>query len=148
MTIKDVKEATEVIWGQSVLKMKGDTVGGTASMWRKVLSRFPRSSSSSNKMLNGQLIVSMSTNTFSSPPTALRYALVTHLAYHTKALISEALHATYKMYLLHGFQIVVNIRFLKEKIRSLCHSLPFERMPGIMAVLMVLYIVKFVNGFP
>ena len=41
-----------------------------------------------------------------------------------------------------------NIRFLKEKIRSLCHSLPFERVPGIMVVRMVLHIVKFVNGFP
>jgi hypothetical protein len=41
-----------------------------------------------------------------------------------------------------------NIQFLKEKIRSLCHSLPFERVPGIMVVHMVLHIVKFVNGFP
>ena len=110
---------------------------------------------------------------------------VTHLAHRNKALIWEALHATYKMYLLRGFMIVViagdqefasisdlvvqlptapkldwaaasqhcelierNIRFLKEKIRSLCHSLPFERVPGIMVVRMVLHIVKFVNGFP
>ena len=41
-----------------------------------------------------------------------------------------------------------NIRFLKEKIRSIRHSLPFERVPGIMVVRMVLHIVKFVNGFP
>ncbi len=41
-----------------------------------------------------------------------------------------------------------NIQFLKEKIRSLLHSLPFERVPGIMVVHMVLHIVKFVNGFP
>jgi hypothetical protein len=41
-----------------------------------------------------------------------------------------------------------NIRFLKEKIHSLRHSLPFERVPGIMVVHMVLHIVKFVNGFP
>ncbi len=41
-----------------------------------------------------------------------------------------------------------NIRFLKEKIRSLRHSLPFERVPGIMVVRMVLHIIKFVNGFP
>jgi hypothetical protein len=33
-----------------------------------------------------------------------------------------------------------NIRFLKEKIRSLCHSLPFEQVPGIMVVRMVLHI--------
>ncbi len=41
-----------------------------------------------------------------------------------------------------------NIKFLKEKIRSLRHSLPFKRVPGIMVVRMVLHIVKFVNGFP
>jgi hypothetical protein len=41
-----------------------------------------------------------------------------------------------------------NIRFLKEMIRSLCHSLPFERVLVIMVVSMVLYIVKFGNGFP
>ncbi len=41
-----------------------------------------------------------------------------------------------------------NIQFLKEKIRSLRHSLPFEQVPGIMVVCMVLHIVKFVNGFP
>jgi hypothetical protein len=41
-----------------------------------------------------------------------------------------------------------NIRFLKEKIRSIRHSLPFERVQGIMVVRMVLHIVKFVNGFP
>ena len=41
-----------------------------------------------------------------------------------------------------------NIRFLKEKIHSLSHSLPFDRVLGIMVVHMVLHIVKFVNGFP
>ncbi len=41
-----------------------------------------------------------------------------------------------------------NICFLKEKTRSIRQSLPFERVPGIMVVRMVLHIVKFVNGFP
>ncbi len=49
---------------------------------------------------------------------------------------------------LHCGLIERNIQFLKEKIRSLRHSLPFERVPGIMVVHMVLHIVKFVNGFP
>jgi hypothetical protein len=90
----------------------------------------------------------------------------------------------YKMYLLHGFRIVVikwnhefdsisdlavglptkptlnwaaasqhcglieqHIRFLKEKIWSLSHSLPFDRVLAIMVVWMVMHIVKFVNGF-
>ena len=47
----------------------------------------------------------------------------------------------------HCGLIECNIRFLKEKIRSLCQSLPFERVPGIMVVQMVMHIVKFVNGF-
>ena len=117
--------------------------------------------------------------------TKICFTTVTHLAHQNKALVWEALHATYKMYLLRGFRIVViagdqefasisdlvvqlptapkldwaaasqhcglierNIRYLKEKIRSLCHSLPFERVPGIMVVHMVLHIMKFVNGFP
>jgi hypothetical protein len=46
-----------------------------------------------------------------------------------------------------GF-IEQNIRFLKGKIHCLCHSLPFEWVPGIMVVRMVLHIMKFVNGFP
>ncbi len=41
-----------------------------------------------------------------------------------------------------------NIRFLREKICSLCHSLPFMTVPGIMVVHMVPHIIEFVNGFP
>jgi hypothetical protein len=48
----------------------------------------------------------------------------------------------------HCGLIEQNIRFLKEKIHSLSHSLPFDRVPGIMVVHMLLHIVKFVNGFP
>jgi hypothetical protein len=39
--------------------------------------------------------------------TKICFTTVTHLAHQTKSLIWEALHATYKMYLLHGFMIVV-----------------------------------------
>jgi hypothetical protein len=48
----------------------------------------------------------------------------------------------------HCGLIEQNIRFLKKKIHSLRHSLPFEIVLGIMVVCMVLHIVKFVNGFP
>jgi hypothetical protein len=122
---------------------------------------------------------------FTTYSTKICFTTVTHLGFRTKALIWEALHMTYKMYLLRGFQIVAiagdqefnsishlilslptapkiywgaalqhcglierNIQFLKEKIHSLCHSLSFERVPGIMVVHMVLHIVVFVNGFP
>jgi hypothetical protein len=48
----------------------------------------------------------------------------------------------------HCGLIEQNICFLKEKICSLRHSLPFERVPGIMVVRMVFHIINFVNGFP
>ncbi len=48
----------------------------------------------------------------------------------------------------HCGLIEQNIHFLKKKIHSLCHNLPFEMVPGIMVVCMVLHIIKFVNGFP
>jgi hypothetical protein len=47
----------------------------------------------------------------------------------------------------HCGLIEQNIRFLKEKIHSLSHSLPFEMVPGIIVFHIVLHIVKFVNGF-
>ena len=119
---------------------------------------------------------------FTTYSTKICFTTVTHLGFRTKALIWEALHMMYKMYLLRGFLIVViagdqefnlishlivslptapkidwaaasqhcglikrNIQFLKEKIHSLRHSLPFEWVPGIMVVHMVLHIIKFVN---
>ncbi len=41
-----------------------------------------------------------------------------------------------------------NIRFLKEKTWSICHSLPFERITALMLVRMVLHSVQFMNSFP
>jgi hypothetical protein len=41
-----------------------------------------------------------------------------------------------------------NIRFLKEKTFSICHSLPFEHIPALMLVSMVLYTMQFMNSFP
>ncbi len=41
-----------------------------------------------------------------------------------------------------------NIRFLKEKTRSIRHSLPFERIPAVMLIRMVLHTVQFMNSFP
>jgi hypothetical protein len=118
---------------------------------------------------------------FTTYSTKICFTMVTHLAHRTKAYLWEALFATYKIYFLCGFRIVViageykfasisesvvqlptapkldwatasqhcglierNIRFLKEKIRFLCHSLPFEWVPGIMVVRMALHIIKFV----
>ena len=41
-----------------------------------------------------------------------------------------------------------NIRFLKEKTRSLRHSLPFERISALLLIRMVLHTVLFMNSFP
>jgi hypothetical protein len=121
---------------------------------------------------------------FTTFSTKICFTMITHLSSRNKEVIWVALLATYKMYLLRGFCIVVikgdhefdsisdlavghptkpildwaaesqhcglieqNIQFLKEKIWSLCHSLPFERVPAIMVVRVVMHIVKFVNGF-
>ncbi len=41
-----------------------------------------------------------------------------------------------------------NIRFLKEKTWLICHSLPFERIPALMLVHMVLHSAQLMNSFP
>jgi hypothetical protein len=41
-----------------------------------------------------------------------------------------------------------NICFFKEKTCLIHHSLPFERIPALMLVCMVLYTVQFMNSFP
>jgi hypothetical protein len=122
---------------------------------------------------------------FTTYSTKICFRMVTHIVLHPKEYMWEALHSTYKMYLIKGFRIVVlsgnhefaalndlaanlptapelnwaatsqhcglieqNIHILKKKIHSLCHSSPFEMVPDIIVVHIVLHIVKFVNGFP
>jgi hypothetical protein len=41
-----------------------------------------------------------------------------------------------------------NICFLKEKTCSIHHSLPFEHIPALMLVRMILYTMQFMNSFP
>ena len=41
-----------------------------------------------------------------------------------------------------------NICFLKDKARLTHHSLPFEHIPALMMVCIVLYTVQFMNSFP
>jgi hypothetical protein len=48
----------------------------------------------------------------------------------------------------HVGLIECNIHFLKEKTHSIHHSLPFERIPALMLILMVLHTVQFMNSFP
>ncbi len=82
VTIKDIK-AAEVILGQSVLKMKGSTVRRNSKHVVQSIVKVPRELSSSNKMLNWQLIASLSTNASSSQPAAPRYASPRSLILHT-----------------------------------------------------------------
>jgi hypothetical protein len=183
----DNVKAAEVIWGQLVVKMKGNTVRRNGKRVGQSIIKV------SKELIKLQQNVELAINCFfvnkhiffTTYSTKICFTTVRHLGFRTKAFICEALQATYKMYLLCGFQIVViagdqefnlisdlivrlptapkldwaaasqhcglierNIRFLKEKIHSLHHSLPYERVPGIMVVHVVLHIVKFVNGFP
>ncbi len=48
----------------------------------------------------------------------------------------------------HVGLVECNICFLKEKTWSICHSLPFEGIPALMLVHMVLHSVQFMNSFP
>jgi hypothetical protein len=41
-----------------------------------------------------------------------------------------------------------NIRFLKEKTRLIRHSLPFECIPALILIHMLLHTVQFMNSFP
>jgi hypothetical protein len=183
----DNVKAAEVIWGRSVLKMKGNTVKRNGKRVAQIIIKVPK------ELIKLQQDVELTIDCFfvnkhiffTTYSTKICFTTVTHLGFRAKALIWEALHAMYKMYLLCGFQIVVIagdqefnsisdlivslttapkldwaaasqhcgliervIQFLKEKIRSLLHSLPFERVLGIMVVHMVLHIFKFVKGFP
>ena len=172
VTTEDVK-AADVIWGRSVLMMKGNNVRRNHKGVLQSIVKVPK------ELIKLQKDVELAIDYFivnkhiflTTYSTKICFTTVTHLVQQTKALFWEALHATYKMYLLRGFRIVViagdhkfvsigdlvvqppttpnldwaapsqhcglieqNIRFLKEKIRSLRHSLPFERVPGIMVV--------------
>ncbi len=186
VTIDDVKVA-EVIWGWSVLKMKGNTVRRNGKGVMQSIVKVPM------ELIKLHQDVELAIDCFfvnkhvffTTFSTKICFTTITHISSRNEEVIWVALLATYKMYLLRGFRIMVikgdhefdsisdlvlglptkpsldwaaasqhcglieqNIRFLKEKIRSLRHRLPFERVPAIMVVRMVMHIVKFVNGFP
>ena len=186
VTIDDVK-AAEVIWGRSVLKMKGNMTRKNGKRVTQSIVKVPMELIKLHKdvelaidcfFVNKHIF-------FTTFSTKICFTTITHVPKRNKEELWAALLGTYKMYLLRGFRIVVimgdhefasisdlvaglptmpkldwaaasqhcdlierNIRFLKEKICSLRHSMPFERVLGIMVVRMVLHVVKFVNGFP
>jgi hypothetical protein len=163
VTLEDVK-AAEVIWGRFVLKMKGNTVSRNSKKVLQIITKVP------TELIKLHHDVELAIDVFfvnkhiffTTYSTKICFAMVTHLAYHEKEYIWEALLVTYNMYLHQGFRITVisgdqefsvlnhlttvlptaphldwaaasqhcgllkrNICFLKEKLCSLCHSLPF-----------------------
>lgn len=186
VTPDDVKTA-EVIWGRSVLKMKGNMVRHDGKRMTQSIVKIP------TELIRLQQNVELAIDCFfinkhaffTTYSTKICFTTVTHIESRGKDLLWVAFYNIYNMYLLRGFRILVvsgdqeftsitdrvthlpttpkvnwaaasehcglverNIRFLKEKIRSVRHSLPFERIPGIMVVRMALHVVKFINGFP
>jgi hypothetical protein len=178
----DYVKAAEVIWGQSVFKLKGNIVQRNGKCLTQSIVKVPKELIKLQQAMELAIDSCFFVNThvfFTTFSTKICFTTITHLTSRSKDVIWVALEATYKIYLLHGFHFVVikgdhkfftisdtvvglptmpsldweaalqhcglieqNIRFLKEKICSLHHSLPFERVPGIMVVRMVLHIVK------
>ncbi len=105
----DNVKATEFIWGQSVLKMKGNMVRRTGKHVAQSIIKVPK------ELIKLQQDVELAIDCFfvnkhiffTTYSTKICFTTVTHLGFGTKALIWEALHATYKMYFLRGFRIVV-----------------------------------------
>ena len=104
VTPEDVK-AAEVIWGRSVLKMKGNMVRRNVKRMVQSITKVPK------ELIKLQQDVELAIDCFfvnkhiffTTYSTKICFTTVTHLGFRTKALIWEALHATYKMYLLRGF---------------------------------------------
>ncbi len=109
VTTNDIK-AADVIWGQSVLNMKGNTTvrRNGKHMAQSIVK-------DSKELIKLQQDVELAIDYFfvnkhiflTTMSTKICFTTVTHLAYRMKAFIWEALHATYTMYLLCGFRIVV-----------------------------------------
>ncbi len=98
VTTDDVK-ATDVIWGQSVLRMKVNTVRRNSKRVMQSIVKFPK------ELIKLKQDVELAIDCFfvnkhvflTTMSTKICFTTVTHLAYRTKALIWEALHSTYKM---------------------------------------------------
>jgi hypothetical protein len=95
----DNVKAAEVIWGQSVLKMKGNTARRNGKRMAQSIIKVPK------ELINLQQDVELAINCFfvnkhiffTTYSTKICFTTVTHLCFRTKAFIWEALHATYKM---------------------------------------------------
>jgi hypothetical protein len=100
VTLEDVK-ATKVIWGRSVLKMKGNMVRRNS---KKVVQSIIKVSTELIKLhLDVELAIYMIFFNkhifFTTYSTKICFSTVTHLAYPEKGYTWEALLVTYNMYL-------------------------------------------------
>jgi hypothetical protein len=101
----DNVKAAEVVWGQSVLKMKGNTVRRNGKGVAQSIIKVPK------ELIKLQQDVELAINCFfvnkhiyfTTYSTKICFTTLMHLGFGTKAFIWEALHATYKMYFLRGF---------------------------------------------
>jgi hypothetical protein len=108
VTIDDVK-AAEVIWGWSVLKMKGNTVRWNGKRVMQSIVKVP------TELIKLHQDVELAIDCFfvnkhvffTTFSTKICFTTITHLSSRNKEVIWVALLATYKMYLLRGFCIVV-----------------------------------------
>ncbi len=105
----EIVNATEAMLGQSVLKMKGNTVRRNGKCMAQSIVNVPRELIKLQKYV--ELVIDcffVSKHIFfTTYSTKICFTTVTHLAHCTKAYLWEALFGTYKMYLLHGFRIVM-----------------------------------------
>jgi hypothetical protein len=108
VTPEDGKTA-KVIWGCSVLKMKGNTVRRNTKRLVQSVIKVP------SKLIEIQQDVELAIDIFfinkhaffTTYSTKICFTTVTHILSHHKEHILEALYLTYKMYKLRGFKIVV-----------------------------------------
>jgi len=82
VTTEDVKTA-DVIWGQSVLKMKGNMARKNGKCMAQSIVKVPKEFIKLQQDVELAIDCSLSINTSSSPPLALRYASPRSLISHT-----------------------------------------------------------------
>jgi hypothetical protein len=108
VTPEDIKTA-EVIWGHSVLKMKGNTVRRNAKRLVQSVIKVP------SELIKLQQVVELAIDIFfinkhafvTTYSTKICFTTVTHILMHQKEHLWEALSSTYTMYMLRGLRIVV-----------------------------------------
>jgi hypothetical protein len=108
VTLEDVK-AAEVIWGRSVLKMKGNMTRKNGKRMTQSIVKVPTELIKLHK--NVELAIDcFFVNKhifFTTISTKICFTTITHLTKRNKEDVWVALLATYKMYLMRGFRIVV-----------------------------------------